>query len=83
MPFIVKYCGLTLSSPPTHTQAEVFYKKNPKLLTQFQYCEKEAVPIVVIVGEEERTRGGVKIRDVCSRAEVSIEADFCVTLFKW
>ena len=73
---------VTPHCPPTHTQAEVFYKKNPKLLTQFQYSEKEAVPIVVIVGEEERARGGVKISDVCSRAEVSIEADFCVRLFK-
>ena len=37
--------------------------------------------MVVIVGDEERTRGGVKIRDVCSRAEVSTDANFCAILF--
>ena len=40
------------------------------MLNQFQYCEKEAVPIIVIVGEEEKASGGVKIRDVQSRQEV-------------
>ena len=49
----------------------MLYKKNPKLLNQFQYCEREAVPYVVIVGEEEKANGGVKIRDVESRQEVS------------
>lgn len=46
------------------------YKQNPKLLTQFQYCEKEGVPFVVLVGEEEKEQGGVKIRDVETRKEV-------------
>jgi len=40
------------------------------MLTQFQYCEKEGVPLVVIVGEEEKARGGVKIRDTEKRQEV-------------
>ena len=47
------------------------YKKNPKLLNQFQYSEREGVPLLVIVGEEEKARGGVKIRDTHSRQEVS------------
>lgn len=46
------------------------YKTNPKLLNQFQYCEREAVPFLVIVGEQERANDGVKIRDVESRVEV-------------
>ena len=40
------------------------------MLNQFQYCEKEGVPLIVIVGEEERANGGVKIRDVENRQEV-------------
>ena len=52
-------------------QTELLYKKNPKLLNQFQYCEKELVPFIVIVGEDEKANGGVKIRDVQTRKEVS------------
>ena len=61
-----------LFPPPTpHTsQTEMLYKCNPKMLNQFQYCEREGVPLIVIVGEEERVRGGVKIRDVEKRQEV-------------
>ena len=51
-------------------QTELMYKRNPKLLNQFQYCEREVVPFLVITGEEERASGGVKIRDVESRQEV-------------
>ena len=40
------------------------------MLNQFQYCEKEGVPLIVIVGEEERANGGVKIRNVENRQEV-------------
>ena len=53
-------------------QTELLYKKNPKLLNQFQYCEKELVPFIVIVGEEEKANGGVKIRDVQTRQEVKM-----------
>ena len=54
------------------------YKVNPKLLNQFQYCEKEGISFVVIVGDEEKAKGGVKIRNVRTRDEVSL--DFCVPL---
>lgn len=47
------------------------YKRNPKLLNQFQYCEREAVPFIVLIGEEEQAKGGVKIRDTVTREEVS------------
>lgn len=46
------------------------YKKNPKLLNQFQYCEREGVPFIVTVGEGERDRGGVTLRNVETRQEV-------------
>ena len=62
-------------------QAELLYKKNPKLLNQFQYCEKELVPFVVIVGEDEKANGGVKIRDVHTRQEVSSKLPVCKQIF--
>ena len=52
-------------------QCETMYKKNPKMLNQFQYCERESVPFVVTVGGEEKSRGGVTVRDVETRQEVS------------
>lgn len=48
----------------------MLYKKDPKMLNQFQYCEREQVPYLVIVGEDERANGGVKIRNAVSREEV-------------
>ena len=48
------------------------YRKNPKFLNQSQYCEKEGIPFMVLVGEEEKANGGVKIRDVDARKEVSV-----------
>ena len=46
------------------------YKKDPKFLTQVQYCEQQAVPLMVVVGEEEMKNGGVKLRDVKTQKEV-------------
>ena len=53
-------------------QCEMTYKRNPRLLNQFQYCEREAVPFLVIVGEDEMSKGGVQIREVNSRKDVRI-----------
>ena len=50
----------------------MLYKNNPKMLNQFQYCEREQVPYLVIVGEDEKAKGGVKVRHVTSREEVSL-----------
>lgn len=47
------------------------YKRSPKLLNQFQYCEREDVPYIVMVGDGEIAQGGVTLRDVASRDEVS------------
>jgi histidyl-tRNA synthetase len=52
---------------------EMLYKKNPKLLNQFQYSEREGVPLLVILGEEETARGGVKIRDTRTRQDEFVE----------
>jgi len=50
----------------------MLYKNNPKMLNQFQYCEREQVPYIVIVGEDEKAKGGVKIRNAVSREEVRL-----------
>ena len=52
------------------SQAEFPYKKNSKFLTQIQYCEDKNIPLMVVVGGEEKEKGGVKVRDVSQRTEV-------------
>jgi histidyl-tRNA synthetase len=46
------------------------FKRNPKSLDQFQYCEKNQVELCVIIGDSELKAGVVKIRDVATREEV-------------
>ncbi len=53
-------------------QAEVLYKKNPKLLSQLQHCEETGIPLVAILGEQELKDGVVKLRNVASREEVRL-----------
>ncbi|KAM8910840.1 histidine--tRNA ligase isoform 2-T2 [Spinachia spinachia] len=53
-------------------KAEVMYKKNPKLLSQLQYCEESGIPLVAILGEQELKDGVVKLRVVASREEVDV-----------
>lgn len=56
----------------TFFQAEILYKKNPKLLNQLQYCEETGIPLVAILGEQELKDGVVKLRDVVTREEVCL-----------
>ena len=49
------------------------YKQNPKFLTQVQYCESQNVPLMIVVGEEEKKNDGIKIRDVKTQKEVRIK----------
>lgn len=56
-------------------QAEVMYKKNPKLLSQLQHCEDMGIPLVAILGEQELKDGVVKLRSVASREEVPFVFD--------
>ncbi|KAF3837772.1 hypothetical protein F7725_009540 [Dissostichus mawsoni] len=54
--------------------AEVMYKKNPKLLSQLQYCEDSGIPLVAILGEQELKDGVVKLRAAdISRADLIAE----------
>ncbi|KOC59365.1 Histidine--tRNA ligase, cytoplasmic [Habropoda laboriosa] len=53
-------------------KAEQSYRKNTNLLTQLQYCEASGIPLVVIIGARELAAGEVTLKDVASRAEVSV-----------
>ena len=52
------------------------YKNNAKLLTQLQYCEDKGIPLAIILGEDELKKGIVKIRNIKTRDEVSINLNF-------
>ena len=50
---------------------EVLYKHNPKLPSQ-----ETGIPLVAILGEQELRDGGVKLRNVANREEVSSSTTF-------
>merc|ERR1711884_126850 len=56
-------------------KAEQSYKKNPKMLSQLQYCEEEKIPFAIIIGESELQQGVVKLRTVATREEVDAPRD--------
>lgn len=66
--YFLLYCDLFF-------KAEMFYKKNPKLLNQLQYCEETGIPLVAIIGQQEMNDGVVKLRDVATRKEVRVSED--------
>ncbi len=55
-----------------YPQTEQPYKKNPKMLSQLQYCEENGVPFAVILGSSEIERGIVKLRVVETREEIEV-----------
>uniref|UniRef100_A0A2K6SHH4 Histidine--tRNA ligase, cytoplasmic n=1 Tax=Saimiri boliviensis boliviensis TaxID=39432 RepID=A0A2K6SHH4_SAIBB len=71
--FLFCFCSL---------QAELLYKKNPKLLNQLQYCEEAGIPLVAIIGEQELKDGVIKLRSVTSREEVDIRREDLVEEIK-
>lgn len=56
-------------------QAEQPYKKNPKMLTQLQYCEENGIPLAVILGESEIQKGVVKLRVISNREEIEVKRE--------
>lgn len=56
-------------------KTEHSYKKNPKLLVQLQYCEENAIPWAVIIGEGEVAKGIVKLRNVTTRQEEEVKRE--------
>jgi len=60
-------------------KAEHSYKKNPKMLTQLQFCEDSGIPLAVVIGESEIAAGIVKLRLISSREEVEVKRDELVS----
>lgn len=54
-------------------RTEHSYKKNPKMLTQLQYCEDTGIPLAVVIGESEIAAGIVKLRNIITREEVEVQ----------
>ena len=63
-------------------QAEQSYKKNPKMLNQLQYCEENAIPYAIVIGESELQQGIVKLRTIATREEVDVSRDKLVEELK-
>ncbi|XP_074620769.1 histidine--tRNA ligase, cytoplasmic-like isoform X1 [Acropora palmata] len=56
-------------------KAELLYKKNPKMLNQFQFCEENGIPFCLVIGESELQQGVVTLRDMASREEEQVKRD--------
>merc|ERR1711874_848435 len=63
-------------------RTEHSYKKNPKMLSQLQYCEEQGIPLAVVIGESEIASGIVKLRDISSREEVEVKREELVNTIK-
>jgi histidyl-tRNA synthetase len=50
-------------------KATYMYKNKPKLDKQFTACEKDMIPLAVIVGKDELEKGEVRIKDMRSKDE--------------
>lgn len=53
-------------------RTEHSFKQNPRLLHQFQHCEKHEIPFALIIGDSELERNVVKLRTIASREECEI-----------
>ena len=63
---------VSLPSFASFFQTEQPYKKNPKMLSQLQYCEDNGIPLAVILGESEIKDNVVKLRVVATREETTV-----------
>lgn len=57
-------------------------KPKPRPLDQFEWCEKNAVPIAVVLGPGELEKGVVKVREVAKRSEDLVPIDEVVAFVK-
>lgn len=53
--------------------AEMSQKRKLKTLDQFSYCEKNVIPLAVVLGPTEMADGKAKIRDIQDRTEQVVE----------
>jgi histidyl-tRNA synthetase len=56
-------------------KADMYHTTNVQPLTEFQQCEKDGIPFQVIIGEEEKKSGSVKIRDTFSKKELTVKRE--------
>ncbi|GFS22981.1 histidine--tRNA ligase, cytoplasmic [Elysia marginata] len=54
-------------------KTEQSYKKNTKMLTEFQYCEQTGIPVAIIIGQSEIEAGIVKLKVMSSREEREVK----------
>lgn len=59
-------------------KTEQSYKKNPKALDQFQYCETNGIPIAVILGQSEIESNSVTMRIIATREERKVSRDILI-----
>jgi len=63
-------------------RSEHSYKKNPKMLTQLQFCEDTGIPFAIVIGESELAAGIVKLRNISSREEVEVKRSELIATLK-
>lgn len=62
--------------------SEITMKRKVKPLDQFNYCEKNSIPLAVILGPGELERGIVKLRRISDRYEIEAPRDNFIPLVK-
>ncbi|XP_052276969.1 histidine--tRNA ligase-like isoform X3 [Dreissena polymorpha] len=63
-------------------KTEQSYKKNPKPLDQFQYCESNGIPLSVIIGQSEIENNEVTLKNTLTRVERKVSRDALVQEIK-
>lgn len=56
-------------------KAEFGFKPNPKMGDQLGYALEQGIPFMVLFGEDELTRGEVKVKDMAAKAEEVVALD--------
>ena len=55
--------------------AEITMKRKVKPLDQFNYCEKNSIPVAIVLGPGELEKGIVKVRRISDRFEIEAPRD--------
>lgn len=63
-------------------KAEFTLKRKVRPLDQFTYCEKNLIPMIVLLGPDEYKRGIVKIKNTFTRGEEEVEFAEVVSVLK-
>lgn len=63
-------------------KAEFTAKRKVKALDQFSYCEKNIIPLMVILGPDELKNGVAKVRSTTDRSETEVKLEDIVSFLK-